>query len=147
MARISTTLQLTNGCSSLWLAIQCRTFLNDLSAILLRFRQHSFAFSADIEKAFLHVFLDETDRDDTRFLWLSDPNNPSSPFDTYCFKVVSFALHLCWTPPSSFTWLGMLLLHLRIYSTTCTWTTCCLAVAVKRRQFSTSSKHPAWKLG
>ena len=65
-------------------------FLNDLSAILLRFRQHSFAFSADIEKAFLHVFLDETDRDDTRFLWLSDPNNPSSPFDTYRFKVVLF---------------------------------------------------------
>ena len=38
-------------------------FLNDLCAILLHFRQHSFAFSADIEKAFLHVHLDKVDRD------------------------------------------------------------------------------------
>ena len=38
-------------------------FLNDLCAILLRFRQHRFTFSADIEKAFLHVYMDETDRD------------------------------------------------------------------------------------
>ena len=58
-------------------------FLNDLSAILLRFRQHPFGLSADIEKAFLHVFLDETDRDYTRFLWLSDPINASSSFVTY----------------------------------------------------------------
>ena len=65
-------------------------FLNDLSAILLWFRQHPFAFSADIEKAFLHVFLDETDRDYTRFLWLSDPNNASSSFVTYRFRVVLF---------------------------------------------------------
>ena len=41
--------------------------LNDLCAILLRFRLHKFAFSADIEKAFLHVHLDESDRDYTRF--------------------------------------------------------------------------------
>ena len=65
-------------------------FLNDLSAILLWFRQHNLAFTADIEKAFLHVFLDETDRDYTRFLWLSDPNNSYSSFVTYRFKVVLF---------------------------------------------------------
>ena len=65
-------------------------FLNDLSAILLRFQQHSFGFSADIEKAFLHVFLDKNERDYTRFLWLSDPSNASSPFVTYRFKVVLF---------------------------------------------------------
>ena len=65
-------------------------FLNDLSAILLRFRQHPLAFSADIEKAFLHVCLDESDRDYTRFLWLSDPSNSSSPFVTYRFRVVLF---------------------------------------------------------
>ena len=65
-------------------------FLNDLSAILLRFRQHNLAFKADIEKAFLHVFLDETGRDYTRFLWLSDPNNSYSCFVTYRFKVVLF---------------------------------------------------------
>ena len=32
-------------------------FLNDLCAILLRFRKHAFALSTDIEKAFLHVKL------------------------------------------------------------------------------------------
>ena len=65
-------------------------FLNDLCAILLRFRQHSFAFSADIKKAFLHVYLAETDRDSTRFLWLSDPTDEHSPFITYRFRVVLF---------------------------------------------------------
>ena len=65
-------------------------FLNDLCAILLRFRQHKFAFSSDIEKAFLHVHLDETDRDFTRFLWLSDPTDANSPFVTFRFKVVLF---------------------------------------------------------
>ena len=30
-------------------------FLNDLSVILLPFKQHPFGLSADIEKAFLHV--------------------------------------------------------------------------------------------
>jgi len=65
-------------------------FLNDLSAILLWFRQHPLAFLADIEKAFLHVCLDESDRDYTRFLWLSGPTNSFSPFVTYHFRVVLF---------------------------------------------------------
>ena len=65
-------------------------FLNDLSAIPLQFQQHNLAFTADREKAFLHVFLDETNRDYTRFLWLSDPNNLYSYFVTYRFKVVLF---------------------------------------------------------
>ena len=64
-------------------------FLNDLSAIL-RFRQHRFAFSADIEKAFLRVYLDEADRDSTRFLWLSDHTDEHSLFITYRFRVVLF---------------------------------------------------------
>lgn len=46
--------------------------------------------SSDIEKAFLHVHLHENDRDYTRFLWLSDPTEPESEFDTYRFKVVLF---------------------------------------------------------
>ena len=65
-------------------------FLNHLCAILLRFRLHVFGFSADIEKAFLHVQLDESDRDYTRFLWLSDPQDPNSAFQPYRFKVVLF---------------------------------------------------------
>ena len=65
-------------------------FLNHLCAILLRFRLYKFGFSADIEKAFLHVQLDESDRDYTRFLWLSNSQDPSSPFQPYRFKVVLF---------------------------------------------------------
>ena len=64
--------------------------LIDISNILLRFRLHNFALSTDIEKAFLHVKLAECDRDFTRFLWLSDQNDPESKFVTYRFKVVLF---------------------------------------------------------
>jgi len=63
---------------------------NDLCAILLRFRCHAIGLSTDIEKAFLHVGLDETDRDYTRFLWLSDPKNSESDFQPYRFKSVLF---------------------------------------------------------
>ena len=61
-----------------------------MCSILLRFRTHRFAFSTDIEKAFLHVGLHEHDRNFTRFLRLSNPNDPESPFTTYRFKVVLF---------------------------------------------------------
>ena len=49
---------------------------NIRSTILLRFRQHKYGLVADIEKAILYVNLDEEDREITRFLWLSDPNDP-----------------------------------------------------------------------
>ena len=65
-------------------------FLNDLCSISLCFRQYNFAFSADIEKAFLHIYLDEVDRDFTRFLWLSNPTDPTSQSVTFRFKVVLF---------------------------------------------------------
>ena len=41
-------------------------------------------------KAFLHVGLDGNDRDFTRFFWLSDPKNPESSFQVFCFKTVLF---------------------------------------------------------
>ena len=41
--------------------------LEDLCALLLRFRTHKIAVVADIEKAFDQVGLKETDRDVTRF--------------------------------------------------------------------------------
>ena len=65
-------------------------FLNDMCSILIRFRVHKYGFSTDIAKAFLHVNLDKNDRDFTRFLWLSDNNDPESKFQIYRFKVVIF---------------------------------------------------------
>ena len=65
-------------------------FLNDLCAILLRFRLHPFAFSTDIEKAFLHVKLHQSDRDYTRFLWPLQPAELTSTLQTYRFTVVPF---------------------------------------------------------
>ena len=65
-------------------------FLNDLVSIILRFRSHQYGISTDIEKAFLHIILHKKDRNFTRFLWLSDPTNPNSKFDTYRFRTVLF---------------------------------------------------------
>ena len=64
--------------------------LNDLTSILTRFRLHRFAVCTDIEKAFLHVQLNERDCDVTRFLWLSDMNDPDNKLTTYRFKSVLF---------------------------------------------------------
>ncbi|XP_053378634.1 uncharacterized protein LOC123538185 [Mercenaria mercenaria] len=64
--------------------------LNDLTSLLTRFRYNRYAVTTDIEKAFLHVGLHESDRDVTRFLWLQNTNDPCSPLITYRFKVVLF---------------------------------------------------------
>ena len=64
--------------------------VTDLCAILVRFRYHRFGLSTDIEKAFLHVRLHPDDRDYTRFFWLTNPTDVTSPFCVYRFKVVPF---------------------------------------------------------
>ena len=64
--------------------------LNDLTGILLRFCLHQYGITADIEKAFLHVNLDEADRDAIRFYWLSNADDPESEFIVYRFKSVMF---------------------------------------------------------
>lgn len=51
---------------------------------------NKYAVTADIEKAFLQVGLDEEDRDYTRFFWLKDYTDPNSEIVTYRFKVVLF---------------------------------------------------------
>ena len=58
--------------------------------IIIRLRINTFAISADIKKAFLHIALDENDRDVNRFLWLSDRSNQNSELTTYRFISVSF---------------------------------------------------------
>ncbi|XP_068690782.1 uncharacterized protein [Montipora foliosa] len=42
--------------------------------ILLRFREHEVALTADIEKAFLNIEIDPEHRDFVRSLWVKDPN-------------------------------------------------------------------------
>ena len=64
--------------------------LNDLTGILLRFRLHKYAITADIEKEFLHVNPDQAYRDATRFYWLSNTDDPESEFIVYRFKSVMF---------------------------------------------------------
>ncbi|XP_006811857.1 uncharacterized protein LOC102801503 [Saccoglossus kowalevskii] len=64
--------------------------LNDLTAILLHFRSNPIALASDIEKAFLQIRLANGDRKYTKFLWLSDINDPNSEFITYQFTSVLF---------------------------------------------------------
>ena len=64
--------------------------LNDLAGILIRFQFDKYAITTDIEKAFLHVSLDEKDRDVTRFLWPNDPSDPNSSLTTFRLKAVLF---------------------------------------------------------
>lgn len=51
--------------------------LHNLCGILMRFRLHEIALIADIEKAFLQIGLQQSQRDVTRFMWIKDINNPN----------------------------------------------------------------------
>jgi hypothetical protein len=66
--------------------------INDLTGIIARFRLNKYAVSTDIEKTFLQIELplDENNRNVTRFLWLSNSNDPNSPLITHRFRVVLF---------------------------------------------------------
>ena len=61
-----------------------------MTEILTRFRLGKYAVTTDIEKAFLQIGLDESDRDAIRFFWLSNPSDATSPLTTYRFKSVLF---------------------------------------------------------
>ena len=64
--------------------------INDMGSILLRARVDPFACTADLEKAFLMVGLNETDRDCCRFFWPQNPFDKNSKMLVYRFKVVLF---------------------------------------------------------
>ncbi|XP_068692428.1 uncharacterized protein [Montipora foliosa] len=51
---------------------------------------NEYGITANIEKAFLHVNLDEADRDATRFYWLSNADDPDSELIVYRIKSVMF---------------------------------------------------------
>lgn len=60
--------------------------LTDLVTLLLDFRLHEVGLTADIEKAFLMVGLNEVDRDATRFIWVRDISKPLTPDNIIIFR-------------------------------------------------------------
>ena len=59
---------------------------------LVNFRWHKIGLTADIEKAFLMVGINETDRDMLRFLWLKDPDDLNSEIVHLRFTCLVFGL-------------------------------------------------------
>ena len=68
--------------------------LEDLCALLLRFKTHKIAVVANIEKAFHQVQLTETDRDVTRYPWLKDVFKPITEenLEIFQFTRIPFAV-------------------------------------------------------
>ena len=61
-----------------------------IASCLINFRTGKYAFSSDVEKAFLQIMIKEEHRDVLRFLFPVDPLNPLSQIKIYRFKVVIF---------------------------------------------------------
>ena len=76
------------------------------------FRTHNFGLSTDIEKAFLHIYLHEQDRDFTWFFWLTNPSDPHSDLCVYCFRTLLFG-----AVSSPFILYAILYHHLKQYNT------------------------------
>ena len=64
-----------------------------LHSILVRFRENRVALVGDIEKAFLNVEVDESDRDCLRFLWVNDIDCEKLETVVYRFRRVVFGLN------------------------------------------------------
>lgn len=62
----------------------------DIFNIMLRFRVNKIAFTADIEKMYLHVRLNENDQDLQRILLRTEPNGP---IEDYVLTTVTFGMN------------------------------------------------------
>nr|XP_045590621.1 uncharacterized protein LOC123752630 [Procambarus clarkii] len=58
--------------------------------VVLKFRIGTYAYTADISKAFLRVGLLEEDRNYIKFLWIKDTNDQNSELIAYRFASVLF---------------------------------------------------------
>lgn len=67
-------------------------FGQDILALLIRFRLHKHAFIADIEKAFLMIAVEKSDRDALRFLWFRDVKENSPQIQVFRFARVTFGV-------------------------------------------------------
>lgn len=56
------------------------TMQQDLLHILLRFRQHRYIITADVQKIYRQIILQEDQRDLQRILWRQDPREPIRQF-------------------------------------------------------------------
>lgn len=54
------------------------SMLEDMTKLLIKFRTGKVGITADVEKAFLQIGIQESDRDVTRFLWLKDIEKDAS---------------------------------------------------------------------
>ena len=60
--------------------------------IMLRFRAYKVALTGDLEKAFLMIHIDESDRDVLRFLWVDDIHSPNPKIIPLRFTRVVFGV-------------------------------------------------------
>ena len=60
--------------------------------LLVRFRSHKIALTADLEKAFLMVSVDESDRDVLRFIWVDDTSKDPPDLRVFRFTRVVFGV-------------------------------------------------------
>ncbi|GFW40980.1 uncharacterized protein TNCV_4370281 [Trichonephila clavipes] len=77
----------SNGRSLNFLQANGGIIQDELSSIIIRFRKHPFAITADIEKMYRMILITQSQRDCLRILWKSDKNYPVS---TYRLNTVTY---------------------------------------------------------
>ncbi|GBO24395.1 hypothetical protein AVEN_62120-1 [Araneus ventricosus] len=65
----------------------------DLLELLLSFRKHPIAFTADIKQAFLNAELDESDKNVTKFFWTDNPECFTESIEVLRFNRVLFGIN------------------------------------------------------
>lgn len=76
----STRIRTSNGKSLNDYLLIGTPFQRDLFSVCLRVRRHQFAFSADIEKMFRQIWVDEKDQDYQRIVWRLNPQEEIKHF-------------------------------------------------------------------